>query len=359
MELHPDKLGSFALTARGRSALLAHRALLGEPLAQPTLLGITYTFGGRIVCAPAEDVTRRAAHRCREIAKAARTLALRRKLSVTLVVSLFRWAGPWHRYSLADVKKWQANIEHALCGRRPPPARSGFRLWGLYGAPQVHPHFVLHYEALRHQWRVLARHLTAKPPGPRPTTCPRFEAALAYFAWTAHEGFWTTPFGDLTPGWDAESALHRLATASWLRLLWADDPKSGGTPPPAGTVPTFAGSHDYADTADPLWRRVALAPDARNVQRLEPTQPVSCDCGAPEATRTHLTCHCPSRPWPGEQRTVSERRLRLWCRQFLSDVTPVAHRKHWWPPVILAIDGSCKSPALKALCPRTAWAVSS
>ena len=371
MKLHPDKLGSFALTARGRSALLAHRALLGEPLARPTLLGITYTFGGRIVCAPAEDVTRRAAHRCRKIAKAARTLALRRKLAVTLVVSLFRWAGPWHRYSLAEVKKWQANIEHVLCGRRPPPARSGFRLWGLYGAPQVHPHFVLHYEALRHQWRVLARHHPAEPP--RPTTCPRFKAALAYFAWTAHEGFWTTPFGDLTPGWDAESALHRLAAASWLRLLWADDPKSGGTPPPAGTVPTFDGSHDYADTADPLWRRVVLAaaPDARNVQRLDPAQPVSCDCGAPEATRTHLTFHCPSRPWPGEQRTVPERRLltplvpsipfRRDSRNPPQALVAYLQRRAaaGSTPVILAIDGGCKSPALRALCPRTAWAVSS
>ena len=159
----------------------------------------------------------------------------------------------------------------------------------------------------------------------RPTTCPQFEAVLVYFAWTAHEGFWTTLFGDLTPGSD--------------RL-----------PPQAG----FACSGRTIPNLEALLLP-ALCP-LLLVRTTTLTLLIRCGDALPWPSRLMLAmcsgltppslCHvvaAPSRPPaptslftaprdPGlasSAQSLSVACLRLWCRQF----------------------------CLRTLCPRTAWAV--
>ena len=122
MTLHPGKLGCFALAPSLRRALALNADVFGPVTTMPSLLGITYMIGGRTLCAPASQVSHPVAHRCRKIARAGRTLRLRRCLLTLLVVSLFRWTGPWHRYAVADLDKWTGadtfldNTQLCSCG---------------------------------------------------------------------------------------------------------------------------------------------------------------------------------------------------------------------------------------------------
>ena len=174
MTLHPGKLGCFALASSLRRALALNADVFGPVTTMPRLLGITYMIGGRTLCAPASQASHAVAHRCRKIARAGRTLRLRRFLLTLLVVSLFRWTGPWHRYAVADLYKWTGHAETTLWGGHVPRERSALLLWGALGTPRAHPLFALHFEALRHQWRACARPTQQAP-------CPRFVAALTYF----------------------------------------------------------------------------------------------------------------------------------------------------------------------------------
>ena len=189
--MEPHTLACFALHPELRRKLHAHTARLGPMTNRPTLLGVTYTFGGRTVCAPAAEITAKVKHRCRKIAKAATSLRLRRRLLESLVMSFFRWTGPWHRYEQAAMDKWVSQFEFALCGRQPPPGRSALLLWLALGKPGLHPAFALHYEALRHEWRRQGAARRTHLPGPQFSSCAGllcldcFPGRLDYAFWSS------------------------------------------------------------------------------------------------------------------------------------------------------------------------------
>ena len=201
---------------------------------------------------------------------------------------------------------------------------------------------------------------------------PRFEAALAYFGWRVEPEGWRTAVGMLRPSWDSEGTLFKAASHSWMRQLWADDPKTPG-PPPEGLCPLFTAHRRWADTTDPHWRRVILAcaPDARALSRSQPGAALACVCGCNVATRTHLTFSCPQQPWQLEARTEPEQRLLLPLAPLeLAELDPLAHdpaleavlraqQREGYSRVLLALDGGCLNPSSAVFVARAAWAISS
>ena len=144
IDLHSDKLASFALSPALRRALAALADLRGPMSTARPLLGITYTFSGRTRCAPADQITGLIASRWRKIARAARSLAMRLRLCSTLVASLFRWSGPWHRYRPCRGGRLTSSSP-SLAVRRSPVAAT----WTCSsGGPLVG---ALHFEALRRE----------------------------------------------------------------------------------------------------------------------------------------------------------------------------------------------------------------
>lgn len=362
--LHPDKLGCFALSPVLRRQLVPLSAELGPVTTSPRLLGIQYFFGGRALCAPSADIDHCVAHRCRKIAKAGRSLKLRRFLVVLLVVSLFRWTGPWHRYTAKATARWATQVEQALCGDRLAHGRSTLLLWGALGSPEAHPGFALHFEALRHAWRAAGTPVALLP-------CPRLQAALGFFSWTCPEpGVWSTPFGSLRLGWDSETSLRLLATRSWHRVLWTADKKTS-LPLAAGVFPSFAAHRAAPVDSDPYLLRVLVgtAADARTLERATHSNDTACACGHPVATRTHLTFHCDRQPWSHDLRSEAERRLMLPLLHMqparLDPVLPPhtllaflsSQLRLGVSRVCLALDGGCLDPSKTPLVHRSAWAI--
>ena len=354
IEHHPDKLACFAQSPTLRRALAPFHSLLGPATHRPVLLGVTYVFSGHRRSAPAERLTAIITHRCRKIARAARALSMRRRLCSSLVLSLFRWSGPWHFYTKQTLSRWASHIESAILGRRPVPGRSHL-FWSTLGRPSLHPGFALHFEALRR-----GSH------GP----CPRLEAALGFLRWSSTPQGWLTPFGVLRPAWDGLRALTRFAELPWLRVLWAADPKTPGPLLP-GQYPCLTAHQQLSSTRDPHQLRVLLAaaPDPRTLQRLDPSTRLTCECGHPVATRTHVTFDCPLQPWPSPLRSEAERRLLLPVLtgdpadldlvQADPNLVTYLRSSSCQAPVCLALDGGCLAPNSPILCSRTAWAVAS
>ena len=182
LALHEDKLASFSLSPSWRRALQDYAELIGPCTTSPVLLGVQYCVGGRQICVPEGKVTAAVAKRCRRIALAARFSWMRRALVELVVISLFRWTGPWATYRAEVLKKWASSIEWALWGRKPPRGRDAFLLWQVYGRPRHQPVFALHFAALRFQWVAWSKDSQFPE-------APRFRAALQFFGWTVDGEF--------------------------------------------------------------------------------------------------------------------------------------------------------------------------
>jgi hypothetical protein len=186
--------------------------------------------------------------------------------------------------------------------------------------------------------------------------CPSFAAALLSLGWLVNAaGVWTTPFGSFLPGFISTAVLRKTAEESWLRLLWATDPKAEGPLKPDQHFFLDYHRHQAHQLGSGHRRRVlhAAAHDARTLHRMQlPVTP--CDCGEQLPTRTHVTFYCPVLGNPAlAVRSSPERRLLVPLLEGLTQQTwadpdpsealllalseaPVLHDR-----VIVAIDGSC------------------
>lgn len=353
--VHPAKRECFALSPRDRRALSSEAALLGPVTAAPTLLGVTYRFG-RAGKPAHTDLTTKLIQRCRKIGRVARSVPLRRALLQLLVASLFRWLGPWSTFPANTLRRWSSHMESALWGRRPPPGRDRYLFWVTFGPHTMHPEYLIHFEALRREWRAGSS-----------TPCPTATAAFQFFRWTRHPTHWDTPYGPIRPAWDTERLLGHLAARSWLRLLWDYDTKTADPIRPT-QEPVTEHLRPFRSTLDPHLRRVVLgcAADARLLARLGHNKP--CACGNPCPSRTHLTFQCPLIPWSQARATDAERRLLTRLVTFLPATLDVLdppvdlvhyllrQRAAGTSIICMALDGSCLDPTGQTFGCCTAWA---
>ena len=277
---HEDKLECFGTTQDAREALFEEAELVGTPQDTFKLLGVTYhvradacTCAGRLI-----EVMRR---RAKRITMAARSVSLRIALLLSLVVTLFRWLGPWQKFTQTVMTDWARIIEHAVWGGPPPTGRSRALFWCAVASPGLHPVFALAFSALMWEWR---RHssshaLQATSPGPRAAS------AFELLGWRVSSVGWDTPFGLVRPGWVSLKHLRFLAEQSWMRVMWESDSKvEQGLPD--GLHPDFAVARRLAARgADRYLLRVVsgAAVDGRQLARLQ--LPANCVCGASDYDR--------------------------------------------------------------------------
>ena len=306
LTVHPDKLACWATRAPARRVLAADPELCGPLVTSFRLLGVTYrlTSGSGVVDSTRLDKV--VTDRCRRIAIAARALHLRRHLLMSLVLSLVSWLGPWTTVPHLTANGWARSIEAAV--GRIVSARSRFLLWSSWARPRLHPKFALAFAAVSHELRRVGGSV---PPPATVTACPALEASLAVFAWSILPGgAWSTPFGQFAPGFVTRAVVLKVAEDSWLRLLWASDPKTDG---PLQADEHFAlAFHRSAAASVPsgAQRRVlhAASHDTRTLHRMGlPFH--ACPCGDAQPTRTHVTFECLADPFPGVLRSQAEHRL--------------------------------------------------
>ena len=354
LQVHTDKLASWATRPRDRRLLRTEPVLFGAELSKFKFLGVWYSVKYRQGFFEPTRITALVRQRTRRIARAARSLHVRRFLVSSLVVSLFSWIGPWTCIPRKVIQGWAFAIETAI-GAGVVSARSRFLLWGAWAQPSRHPSVALAVAALRQEVSRVSG-LGHRPPPRRP--CPGLQFAMNALGFTAPTpGTWSTPLGSFPVGFLSNEALVAVAQASWLRQLWSADPKTAG-PLGAGQTP-FLDFHSRAIEAScprGHLRRVlhAAAHDCRTLERMQ--LPVTqCECGDLCPTRTHVTFHCPSRVAhpalparsPAENRllvpVLSALRPRDWRHvapsQALVQACASAPRRQG--RVVVATDGSC------------------
>ena len=194
LELHPDKLASFASQKHLQQQLMLQQDIVGKPTEQFLLLGIQYNLGNLNACVDHTTITDVVQERCRKIRIAARQVGVRKLLLQQLVISLFAWTGAFHHYFSKVVVQWTSLIEAAIWGRKPPPGRSRFLFWNSIGSPRLHPDFVLLFEATRTEWNRRCRLACGLSAPGRPG--PRWKAVQQKWRWTVDDhGNWRTPDG--------------------------------------------------------------------------------------------------------------------------------------------------------------------
>ena len=360
---HEDKLECFGTTQDAREALFEEAELVGTPQDTFKLLGVTYHVRAD-ACTCAGRLTEVMRRRAKRITMAARSVSLRIALLLSLVVTLFRWLGPWQKFTQTVMTDWARIIEHAVWGGPPPAGRSRALFWCAVASPGLHPVFALAFSALMWEWR---RHssshaLQATSPGPRAAS------AFELLGWRVSSVGWDTPFGLVRPGWVSLKHVRFLAEQSWMRVMWESDSKvEQGLPD--GLHPDFAVARRLAARGvDRYLLRVVsgAAVDGRQLARLQ--LPANCVCGASDYDRHHATFDCPTVPWMLEKRSADERRtlvplVPMAVRSAVAPPAPdpelVAHLRDLCEPVLLAIDGSCLVSAVAATHQRAAWGVAS
>ena len=360
---HEDKLECFGTTQDAREALFEEAELVGTPQDTFKLLGVTYHVRAD-ACTCAGRLTEVMRRRAKRITMAARSVSLRIALLLSLVVTLFRWLGPWQKFTQTVMTDWARIIEHAVWGGPPPTGRSRALFWCAVASPGLHPVFALAFSALMWEWR---RHssshaLQATSPGPRAAS------AFELLGWRVSSVGWDTPFGLVRPGWVSLKHVRFLAEQSWMRVMWESDSKvEQGLP--GGLHPDFAVARRLAARGvDRYLLRVVsgAAVDGRQLARLQ--LPANCVCGASDYDRHHATFDCPTVPWMLEKRSADERRtlvplVPMAVRSAVAPPAPdpelVAHLRDLCEPVLLAIDGSCLVSAVAATHQRAAWGVAS
>ncbi|CAE7271763.1 unnamed protein product, partial [Symbiodinium sp. CCMP2456] len=308
---HPEKLACFGTGTLTKSFLVANAQWLGPLRPHFVLLGVHYAVG--LTCLPeASKLSAVVASRCQRIGFAARGMALRRALVRQLVLPLFAWCAPWSQFKVTHVQAWTRNVAFALWGRPPAPSRSRLLLWHVTGRPHLHPEHAMDFAVARQEWYRCSRQPAVELT--RPAIVPRWPAVLKKWGWTCQaDGSWRTPLGVLKPGWDGLCALRRAADYAFLQRLWKEDAKSAPFDLALST-PCFEPLQRKVETmgARGLRTSTACAVDAPALLRLKkPPAAVhlTCACGEPVPTRTHLTFDCAAVGWTRPLGSQLERRL--------------------------------------------------
>ena len=288
LQVHPDKRACWATRPQHRAHLAHHEPMCGPVCDTFKLLGLRYKVSsdsGVIEGCGIQDVI---ARRTRRIGLAAHSLFLRRGLLASTVISTFSWMGPWVTVAHTTAQGWARSLESAVSGNL-VSARSRFLLWAVWGRPHLRPKFALAWAAVAHELRRVARNLSTP-------CCPQLESAMQVLGWTrTAAGVFVTPYGEFLPGFVSPTTAKAAAEDSWLRQLWAQDPKSAGPLPP-----DLHFSLAFQRREARFWgcrghrRRVlhAAAHDTRTLERMHlPFHP--CPCGEALPSRTHVTFPCP------------------------------------------------------------------
>ena len=99
---------------------------------------------------PVEDsVARKVTARLRKLRIATRNQANKRKLTRSLVLSLFVHSGPWTTVSIKLLNQWRNAVEQTIIGRA-MPGRSHFLLWQFLG-PDLDLEFALDRQVILHE----------------------------------------------------------------------------------------------------------------------------------------------------------------------------------------------------------------
>ena len=365
LQLHPEKLASFANKKNLMNALTGFSDTLGQPAGSFTLLGIQYNMLRQNLCANVPLITETIKQRTRKIRIAARNLFVKRILLQSLVLSLFSWTGSWHRYSKTVINQWTMLVEMTLWGRRPASGRSRFLFRHSIGTPDLHPGFALSFTAVKAEWNRLCRLQVGLPAN---RMCgPQIKLVLQEWQWSiTQESMWIFPEGSCPTGWCSLKTLRRLAKSAWMRVMWKLDTKT--TEPLNGLFPLLHIQQHGVSELSYYEKRVLIgaAIDARVLERMGTT--MACHCGEPTPTREHVTFHCDVAAWSLPLRSNDERRL-------LVTLVPEAEQVGFQQPVpnmklveflrchssslpLLAIDGSCLlTPTGQEDWQRASWGI--
>ncbi|CAE7223538.1 unnamed protein product [Symbiodinium sp. CCMP2456] len=350
MRHHPEKLACFGTGTLTKSFLVTNAQWLGPLRPHFVLLGVHYAVG--LTCLPeTTKLSAVVASRCQRIGFAARGMALRRALVRQLVLPLFAWCAPWCQFKVTHVQAWTRNVAFALWGRPPAPSRSRLLLWHVTGRPHLHPEHAMDFVVARQEWYRCSRQPAVVLT--RPAIVPRWPAVLKKWGWTCQaDGSWRTPLGVLKPGWDGLCALRRAADYAFLQRLWKEDAKSAPFDLALST-PCFEPLQRKAEImgARGLRTSTACAVDAAALLRLKkPPAAVhlTCSCGEPVPTRTHLTFDCAAVGWTRPLGSQLERRL-------LCKLLPLPLQR---PPQAPDLDYELVSELRRAAADgRAAWAI--
>ena len=355
-KLHPDKLEAFATISSDHSRLANFQDCIGPVKTTFKLLGITYFVASRAQCSQDTVIRDTVVHRARKIRVVTKNLQLRKWLVNLLVISIFRWMGPWQRFPIKTLRSWGISIESAIWGRRPASGRSRYLFWTLIGGVDNHPQGALVVEALKAEWK---RQTSLQCGFAAPARMTKLsKIALELVQWTVlRDNVWQTPYGQIRVGFVSDAVFKQVALKSFSRVLWNTDTKVNSLleahqEPYLG----FQSAATKEGIVDAYKLRVFMgaATDGRTLQRLGSAK--QCPCGNECPDRTHLTFDCIA--VPPEHQVV--RRSDTECRMLIPLVSlpPVPPCDSLLPcqslvsklrqsfyltarPVILALDGSC------------------
>ena len=215
--LHPEKLESFGTTQKVRESLHEFSDTVGVPQFTFKLLGIPYNTS-RATPVASEGIAPSLQARCKRIQMCGTSRGLRCALLRKLVVSLFRWAAPWLRFSKKLLATWKGAIERAAWGGSIPRGRSAALAWlGVVGLDLLPEYVCAETAILREHRRLhLQRHREEAT-----YTAAAFKAA----GWQRAAGdIWTTRHGSFRAGTVGAAGLRRQLRFAWARKLLLADP---------------------------------------------------------------------------------------------------------------------------------------
>ncbi|CAK8990313.1 unnamed protein product [Durusdinium trenchii] len=293
---------------KGRSSATAHEQL-HESIAWPKV------FGAKIDIAKCFDhvddtVTRKVSARLRRLRTATSNQRNKRKLTRSLVLSLFAHSGPWTTVSKKLLNQWRYTIEQTIIGRA-VPGRSRFLLWQYLG-PDLCPEFALDRRVVFHElWKVRRAVSSCRSlldieqvcaAMPQPSTSYRLAEVLNKWQWQhISQSRFRTPQGDLDLAFDGLPAIKEAMRHAWLAYLWRNEPRAQDDAEVCQRVlPVYQAHSAWMRQGVSDWESFCIAvgagKDSRKLAKQHELESFNCACGREWPSRTHVTWHCPSCP---------------------------------------------------------------
>ena len=317
--------------------------------------------------------------RLRRLKTATHKQFIKRKLTRSLVLSLFNHTGAWSTLPVDRIFRWQNLIELAVLGSR-PTQRSRFLVWALRLGPQLDPEFDLDSKVIHHLlWLLQQRvkdcnssiQISQLGLSEIPILPPRCQEVFSKWHWE-HISFshFLTPFGELDLLSHGEHAVRQIMRLSWQHALSLKEPRIIADNPDLSSKALVLDTHlAWLKSGHQQQINTALgaANDAYKMNK-KFEKVVFCSCGRPSPSRHHFTWHCPDRPVPEDLTrpvTVAEEKLLIraldkppsvsampMCQRALNQLTD--HLRTLPDQTVIACDGSMISKCGQA---RAAWAV--
>ena len=302
------KCSSFQLVSVKRWNHESHRNW--KVCRQFKLLGVHYSLSKRRRTPVEDTVTRKVSARLRRLRTATSNQRNKRKLTRSLVLSLFAHSGPWTTVSKKLLNQWRNTIEQTIIGRA-VPGRSRFLLWQYLG-PDLCPEFALDRRVVFHElWKVrravssccslldIEQVCAAMP---QPSTSYRLAEVLNKWQWQhISQSRFRTPQGDLDLAFDGLPAIKEAMRHAWLAYLWRNEPRAqDDTEVCQRVLPVYQAHSAWMRQGVSDWESFCIAvgagKDSRKLAKQHELESFNCACGREWPSRTHVTWHCPSCP---------------------------------------------------------------